>query len=331
MAAAFAMAVLLALLGILVVWAWVGRQWVVVVCAAAPTSLALVVAVGVSQIWWLSGFGWAALATAAGLAAVVGLGWRGLRGRWTRGNAVAAKAASPVGSAGQGRAAGALAAILTLTLACALVTLWLAGGHTLGLVSQTWDAIFDVNAIRYVHETGDAAPTRLTSFAYGSTGGGYYPSAFASLGALAMGLGVADAITASNVVAALIAGLFWPSAVALATGLMFGFGRALPALAAFLSLWFTAMAWAPLGWGVLWATSIAACFAPIAIAGVGRVIQRWRTEQIVDRLGLVLGGVGFGLTTVSHPRIAIIVLLLWVGLAQCGLLVWSVGSGASGR
>lgn len=303
--------------GAIVALAWLGPRNVLWVYAAAPVSVVVVVALGLLQVFWHFTFGWVpVLVVAAGLA-LLGVVWRraAARGRPAAGERAAASPGTW----------WALATLVTTALA-ALATLWLAGGHTLALMSQTWDAIFDCNAIRWVHDSGDAAPTRLVAFSYGTARpGGYYPSAFHALGALSMAAGGWDAITASNVTAALVAGVLWPSAVALGTALVFGTGRHLPTIAAVLCIGFTGMPWAPMGWGVLWATALAACFVPIAVGGLARLVDVARRDRRLDLTGAAAFAVGFVLVALCHPRIGTILSVLILGLAHVYLGRWLVG------
>lgn len=214
------------------------------------------------------------------------------------------------------RAALIVALALLGSFLGAVLVLWVAGGRTLETVSQTWDAFFDTNAIRWGYESGDLAPSRISDFTRFEPVNAWYPTVFHSLGALFMHMSGSDAVVASNVAAATLAGALWPSTVALGARTILGPTRLVTLGALVLQAGFLGMPWAPLGWGVLWATTVAATMTPLVIAGFARTVGR--THEAPTRhtrakgLALLVAGV-LGILA-YHPRVLVIVAALLFAL-----------------
>jgi len=224
-----------------------------------------------------------------------------------------------VASRPDGRSVAGLMAMLGVSSACAMLVIFVSSGGSWELVSQTWDAIFDANATRQVYETGLVNPLLISDFAFPQPVHTFYPSTFHALGALYMHLSGADAVVATNVVAAVLAGTLWPSVAVIASWIVLGPRSPRPAIVVLLSGGFWALPWAPLGWGVLWASALAAVFVPIVVAGAVAFVSP--NERLGRRAAgaLVVGGVA--LIAALHPRIAAILALLLVGLG-----CWFVGN-----
>ncbi len=286
-----------------------------VVYSALPIAVVVVGLVGVTQMWFQFAFGWVAVAVAfalAGVAALVaGLGWRRLPSRWIA-----------TGPAPERRAGWWLSLALLLgSLLLGLTVVWLASAGTFEVVSQTWDAMFDANAVRYGFETSNLSPTHLAVFPLPQPAvASYYPSTFHAVCVLFMQLAGTDAVVPTNVVAGLIAGGLWPSAAVLGASFTAGRSRWVTLSAAVLSWGFYAAPWSPLGWGVLWATSMAAALAPVALAGLIQTFGFGLVRRPLPLSAAVAVG-GIALVGLMHPRTVVIILVLAVGL-----WAWSFGA-----
>lgn len=298
------------LMGASLAWVGTGRFGPGQVLAAYPLAFGVTTAVSLAQVLVRFPFGLLSVLMAWAFLLLLALGLRrtGISERWLPRD-------------GDGDWSGARATVITAALLLASVALahfvlWRAGGGTWETVSQTWDAFFDTNAIRHGYESGDLAPSRIADFAYPEPIHTWYPTPFHSIGALSMHVGARDAVVASNWAASLVAGALWPSTVALGVRAIFGRGKTVTLCA--LTLWwgFWGMPWGPLGWGVLWATALATAFVPLVLAGFAGVLGLGAAEgKSPDRrrkLGLLL--VGAAALGLAHPRLALVVAALLVGL-----------------
>ncbi|MGI4895237.1 MAG: DUF6541 family protein [Janthinobacterium lividum] len=166
------------------------------------------------------------------------------------------------------------------------------------MVSQTWDALFQLNAVRWILDTGDASPLhvqRMTS----PDAAGFYPAAWHGLTALIAHFGASPVVSA-NAVVWVLAGFVWPLGCA-------GLVRALvgpkaPAVfaAAVLSQGFVAFPWLIDRWGVLWPQALGTALVAPTLALL--VVAFLPGAALVDRaralLGAVVATVGAAL---AHP------------------------------
>lgn len=268
-----------------------GLRGVMWVLSGVPASVIMIAALGFAQAALDIPFGWPLL---VGTAAAVSLLGVAARPR-LRGTVVARPVAS----------VSLVWAALAVSAGAGLLVLWVAGGGTFETASQTWDALFDTNAVRWVHESGSANPFALAQFV-SPRFESYYPAAFHALGALFMSLAGGDAVVAANVAAGLVAGALGPSVLAASACLVFG-TRARIALTALVFAAATmGMPWVPLQWGVLWATAVAGAFAPLVLAFFALAVG-WAPAgrpRLPMAVGLLVSG---AVVTVMHPRVGVIV------------------------
>ena len=266
--------------------------------ASLPAALLCVVLVALLQTKVPLPFGWPAIVGAAlsvgALAAGLGAGWRLLR-----------RPAPPPRTPEPSESIPIVLLALAGSAALGFFVMWLSGGARWDIASQTWDSFFDANAVRAAWETGRVDPIRISDFAYTSPFNTYYPSFFHALAVLVMQATGADAVSATNVTAGLIAGAIWPPMVALATGYLFGGSRRILLPALVLAWGFHGMPWSPLGWGVLWATGLAATAVPLAIALFAGMLGVTRVPRNrVRATGLFVASLI--LVAVMHPRIGVV-------------------------
>src|SRR5690606_26089734 len=74
-------------------------------------------------------------------------------------------------------------------------------------ISQTNDAVFHLNALRYILETGSASSLDVSSFIGGT---GFYPAAWHALASLIVLVSGATIPVAANALTIVIAVLIWP-------------------------------------------------------------------------------------------------------------------------
>ena len=238
-----AAAALVLLPGAVVAAAWL-RRGLPTLLLAAPLSLAVVAVASVGAP--LVGLRWTPIpiAVVALVAAAPGvvLGRRGHAVPWSGWVAVL----------GGWAVAGALAA----------VTFRLGIGRP-DAVSQSYDAVFHLNALRYVAETGSASPRDLT----GMTGAtGFYPSLWHAVAALVVPAAGGSVPAAANLTSMAVALVVWPLGSALLTRQLLG-PRPVPVgAAAVLSMAFVSFPWFPLSWGVLWPNTLGIALIPAVLA-----------------------------------------------------------------
>lgn len=264
------------------------------VAPALSTGVVALAAVGatVSGVRW----GLLPLALATALAVVIALPVGLLTGGFGSGR----------GSRLDGRAGGGGSRLRGLGHRDAAVALGAAGGLLGGgllagrrltsalwdptAVSQSYDAVFHLNAVRWVLDTGDGSSLHLGRLDHPGATTAFYPAAWhdvVSLAAMTTG-GAVDVST--NATALAVALVVWPlGAVGLVRAVL---GRRPVALAAAgaLTAAFTAMPVAPLGWGVLYPTLLTTSLLPAPLALLVLAADRSRTLRA--RLGALAVAAG---------------------------------------
>lgn len=282
--------------------------------ALAP-AIGTGVLTGGSLVLGLIGIGWTPLSAAASLAVMAGL-VGGVR-------LLLRLDPAPARSSGRwGRA------ILVTGIAVGIVLVALRIGFYIGDpggISQTNDAAFHLNALRFAVDTGSASPLELS----GMTGAsGFYPSAWhvlASLVAQLTGVGVE---IAANVVTLVLSAGAWTLGIAYLTRSLAGPVAA--GIAAALSASIAAFPLLLVQWGVLYPQLLASAVLPAAIAVIadarslrGRADAGARPWARILRV-VVVAGLALGAILMAQPSVA----LAWaVGALAIG--AWAVVDGWS--
>lgn len=139
-------------------------------------------------------------------------------------------------------------------------------------VSQTFDNVFHLNAIRYILDTGTASPLTTGSLTYIFDGRqSFYPDMWHALVALSVDVTGASIPVAVNVMNIAIAGLIWPLACMLLVRVVVG-ARPIALLAAgVLSAGFAAFPVLMVDFGVLYPNLLAISLLPAALAAAAMV------------------------------------------------------------
>ncbi|MEV4666851.1 DUF6541 family protein [Microbacterium sp. LWO12-1.2] len=186
-------------------------------------------------------------------------------------------------------------------------------------ISQTNDAVFHLNALRWAAESGTVSSLDLSGLLGGTT---FYPAAWHAITSL-----VAPDIelipVAANMVALVIAAAVWPLGVTLLASVVSRGDRIVTALAAALSAGLMAFPQLMFEWGVLYPYAVSLAVVPAAVALTITAVRSWRGARRGDRLRLAAG-----------PGVAALLAVAAVTLSQpssvlaWGLLVmlWFTGS-----
>ena len=154
-------------------------------------------------------------------------------------------------------------------------------------ISQTYDNVFHLNAIRFILDTGRGSSLGLGSL--DTTSSSFYPAAWHDLAALvvqASGTSIPVAVNVTNIA---IAAVIWPLAAILLATRISGSRPAVILLAGALSTGFASFPYLMVNWGVLYPNLLALALLPAGLA------------LAVDLLGLGSDG---------GPRPALALLLL---------------------
>ena len=191
-------------------------------------------------------------------------------------------------------------------------------GYTVGrilntpdAISQTYDAVFHLNAVEWILKTGNASSLRLLLEA---PQGSVYPLGWHTLVAAAMRLcGATDVPVATNATALAVSGLVWTSGCLALTHILLR-GRPLALLvAAVMAGSFSAFPILLLNWGVLYPNFLSVALLPALLAAARELVPTAGARPT----GLVLpaGALGVGGLGLTQPNTAATLLLALVILA----------------
>jgi hypothetical protein len=189
---------------------------------------------------------------------------------------------------------------------------------------QTYDAIFHLNAIRYIAETGRASSLLLGTMNNPGKSQAYYPAGWHVLAATVVDLIGADPAAVANAMTLVLAGLILPAGTALATQALMPSWRWSAAVGAVMGTVFAALPVLMASFGTLfpnaWAT---ACLPAI----LGTTMYCLRYSGLTSWIALVLAGAGvlllhpssfFGFALLGLPLLVQALLTRWHRLRTSG-------------
>ncbi|TPV52173.1 hypothetical protein FJ661_07175 [Pseudarthrobacter phenanthrenivorans] len=198
-----------------------------------------------------------------------------------------------------GRAAGSqLAPFVAVLLAGGLIawrTVQVLG--TPVSFSQTYDAVFHLNSVRFALDTGQASSLTIG----GMTGGGFYPAGWNAVATLVASVTGSDVPQAVNITTIVIASVFWPLGCVLLATWIAGRSSAAAIAAGISSASLGAFPLLMMDFGVLYPNLLAISVLPACIALAARLLGVSVTDgqmKLPATLALLLSLAGL---MVSHP------------------------------
>jgi len=180
-------------------------------------------------------------------------------------------------------------------------------------ISQTWDAVFHYNAIRYIEQTGKASPLTIDALGQPGGHGGFYPDAWHTMATLLAQLTGAPVPVAATVTCLVVAALVWPlSCLLLARHLFGAAGRRATAAAVvtgMLSSLFGPFPWMISSYGVLWPNALGMALAPVGVA-LGMSITRISDSDTFGARRWFFGAAAAWAIAIAHPNSALSVALI---------------------
>src|SRR6478735_2709915 len=220
--------------------------------AAAP-AFAMTVVGGASLLVGFAGIGWSIVPCLV-LAAVIGVGIHLVLRRGRRG-ATSSPSTSRWWTIG---AAVAAAVVIGLQIFAVI-------GQP-SAISQTFDNVFHLNAIRYIMDTGAASPLELGQMTSPNGGVPFYPSAWhatAAIVAQLSGVGIPAVVNAQTLV---IAAVIWPVSAMLLARTLMGKSATVTVTAAIVSCAIPMFPILPMDYGVLYPFQLALAVVPVTVA-----------------------------------------------------------------
>ena len=271
-----------------------GLRTPLIIGLAPAISIAIISGTGVAAPILALPWGLTAVATATAVACLAALATRRL---------MAGRHPQDAGSGATGLRPG----LRSIAVWCAAWPLSAAAtGITIGrilntpdAISQTFDAVFHLNAVEWILQTNNASSLRLFLEA---PQGSVYPLGWHTLVALAMKLCGATSIPmATNATVLAVAGLVWTSGCLTLTHVLFHGRPAALLTAAVMAGSFTVFPFVLLNWGVLYPNFLSIALLPSLLAAIRALVPIDGAGPAARATGLLLpatalGAAGLGLT-----------------------------------
>ncbi|MCX2746509.1 hypothetical protein OOZ51_01605 [Arthrobacter sp. MI7-26] len=165
-------------------------------------------------------------------------------------------------------------------------------------ISQTFDNVFHLNAVRFILDTGNASSLTMSKMASGDNPPYFYPAAWHDLASILILITGAPLAVAVNVLNIAIAAIVWPLGCMLLTRVFAGKRPFAVGAAAILSALFSGFPLLLLDFGVLYPNFLAISLLPVALSGVAILFGIARDVKVP-------AGVRFGLPCSMIPGLAL--------------------------
>lgn len=281
----------------------------------------------------------AVLATAAIAGPLVGLSWSVLL--WGGATVVAAVLALLVSWAGgvyrrprpSRRSGLSLYVAMAVILAGGFASLLLQTRRMLraiggpGMIAQTYDTSYHLNAVMLMQETRDASSLHMTLTAPDRTSS-FYPAAWHDVVLTVTDLTGAGVVEATNIVAVVVSVLVWPAAVLALVRVVAGPRPLLLALTALAATLFPQYPNLLVHFGVLYPNLLSYAFVPVALALLVELVRRRGRGHLVPLVGL---GAVMVAITLAQPNGVFAVVFLGLPVVLVAMARWSRRSWARSR
>lgn len=163
-----------------------------------------------------------------------------------------------------------LAAVLGAATVIAVQTTAVIGESS--AISQTFDNVFHLNAIRYILDTSAASPLELGQMTSPNGGVPFYPSAWHATAAIVAQLSGASIPVVVNAQTVVIAALVWPVGAMVLARTLAGSTAAVTVSAAIISASVPMFPLLPMDYGVLYPFQLALATVPVAVAATASAL-----------------------------------------------------------
>lgn len=173
--------------------------------------------------------------------------------------------------------------------------------------SQTWDAVFHLNALRWILDTGSASSFDVSGMGRLDGEGSFYPATWHAIGSLVLTtLGSSDVVLGTNATMFAVATLAWPASILAFVTVWTPGPLARRALlpAAVLSVITPAFPYMFISYGVLYPNFLGYCLIPAFAALFGALLGRRRRLDLSWPALLLYGSLGTIALGFSHPSAA---------------------------
>ncbi|ALV46006.1 hypothetical protein MB46_11460 [Arthrobacter alpinus] len=194
-------------------------------------------------------------------------------------------------------------------------------------ISQTFDNVFHLNAVRYVLDTGDASSLTLTSMTNGDNPPYFYPAAWHGVVALAVQLTGAPLAASVNVFNIVVAALVWTLGCMVLTRTIVGDKPWIVGFSGILASCFSSFPILLLDFGVLYPNFLAIAMIPLGLAAVAVFFGVGTESKWHPLARYAVAPVAAIAIAIAHPNGAMTLVALSIPVAVVSYCRRYVGSG----
>ncbi len=196
------------------------------------------------------------------------------------------------------------------------------GFRTPDSLSQTYDAVFHLNAMRWIIDSGDASSLTMGSIGSGR-GAVFYPASWHGLATLVALTSSAPIPVAANMTAAAVAVLGWPLACLFLVRQVFGPAPLALATTGVVSVAFSAFPWGLLSFGVLWPNALGLALVPVGLGAGLSLLRLARHDALTRGWAWVVLGTSIVGTGLAQPNATFTLAALLAFPFCCAPLRWA--------
>jgi hypothetical protein len=216
----------------------------------------------------------------------------------------------------------------------AFVLGWLTARDGMGRpdgISQTYDAVFHLNAVEWILQRRDASSLAVGTLTDPSAARAFYPAAWHDLVSLVALGGGGPLPAASNLTAVVVASVVFPLTCLALVRQVVGPSAAAAAVTPLLAVGFMALPWALLTFGVLWPNLVGLALVPAGLAAVVVACGLAREPGMSRGQALVVAAPTAVTLGLAHPNALVSMLVLALVPAAWAVAGWVLARHRAGR
>lgn len=177
-------------------------------------------------------------------------------------------------------------------------------------ISQTWDNVFHLNAVRYIVDTGNGSSLNIASMTSGGNPPTFYPTAWHDIVSLVFMHSGASIPVATNATVLVVAGLVWPLSVIYMIRSIFPVGRFALLLAGAASASMISFPFSLVYFGVLYPNLLGYSLLPVGIGMMAQLFRVGLVRYLTTTQSAFLGVFAALGIAIAHPNAIMSLLVL---------------------
>lgn len=181
-------------------------------------------------------------------------------------------------------------------------------------VSQTYDAVFHLNAIRYIADTGNASSLAIGSMTSGGETPMFYPAAWHGVASLVFELSGASVPVVANTMSVVVGAVIWPLSILYFVRQALRVSRPTLLVAGAIAAAYVSFPLLLVFFGILYPNSLGISLLPVGLGLMVQVLGLAEVRRLTLGQGLTLGVMVALAIALAHPNMVMTLLVMTVPL-----------------